>query len=118
MNLIPLSQLPYSARAEESEERAKWPTRAMALDAATIKIVSAPGCYSDAIPPTIGWVLTLSAARALCEQVTTMPGGTCHHRLAYVDGYHSTDALDEYMQAIADGADKDAAVAAYKAATE
>lgn len=99
--LIPLSSIPYAAREREASERAKWPTRAMALDAASIEITLAPGCYGGAFAPRVGFVLTLDAARALAGVLTHMPGGSSHHRLAYNDGWSGSDALDEYIEAIA-----------------
>lgn len=114
--LIPLSSIPYRARQIEARERAKWPTRAMALDAATIKIVDAPGCYGGAFPGAWGWVLTIEAAEAMSEVSTNMPGGSSHHRADYEDGFSSTDALGEYLEAIAHGVPQEVAVAAYNAA--
>lgn len=114
--LIPLSQIPYRARAAEARERAKWPTRAMALDAATIRIMAAPGCYGGAEAPTHGFVLTLEAAEALSEVRAHMPGGTSHRRMDYEDGYPSSDALGDYVEAIAQGKPAADAIAAYEAA--
>lgn len=39
--LMPLNAIPYRARAIESRERATWPARAMALDAATYETARA-----------------------------------------------------------------------------
>ena len=117
--LIPLSSIPYRARGAEASERAKWPTREMALDAATIRIMAAPGCYGGAEAPTHGFVLTAEAAAALSEVQTHMPGGTSHRRMDYSDGYPSSDALDDYLEAIArdqSPAGKEQALAAYQAA--
>lgn len=99
--LIPLSDIPYSGRAAEREARRRiagqhcqygvwmgtkrrgW--QSDALRAAEYEIVMAPGCHSRPYfdPPTVGWVLTASAASALASRVTHMPGGTSHRRLAY-----------------------------------
>jgi hypothetical protein len=79
--LIPIRDLPYSARAEESAERRQYRKRADALDEARYEIVLAPGCHGEPEPPTVGWVLTAKAAEALASRVTYMPGGTCHRRL-------------------------------------
>jgi hypothetical protein len=114
--LFPLSQIPYRARKIEARERAKWPTRAMALDAATIAIMAAPGCYGGAEAPKYGFVLTLDAAEALSEVQTNMPGGTSHRRLDYSDGYPSSEALDDYLEAIARGTAIAEALAAYETA--
>lgn len=99
--LIPLSQIPYRARETEARERAKWPTWAMALDAATIRIIAAPGCYGSPFPPVYGWVLTIEAAQALAAIETRMPGGSSHHRLDYDEYVCSTDALSDYLEAVA-----------------
>lgn len=116
--LIPLTQIPYAARAEEAKARATWPTRAMALDAATLQIVMAPGCYGGPDAPTIGWVLTREAAEALAAMRTYMPGGTSHRRLTWrVNTYQTSDALGEYIEAIARGEDATIAAAAYRQAT-
>lgn len=82
--LIPLNQIPYTARAAESAARRQYTTRASALEAAQHRIVSAPGCHGRPYfdPPVIGWVLTIGAAEAVAAQVTRMPDGTCHRRLA------------------------------------
>lgn len=112
--LINLGDLPYRVRSAEAAERAKWPTRAMALDAATYEIVMAQGCYGGAYAPTIGFVLTREAADALAERLTYLPGGTCHHRLSYQE-CSSSDALGEYLEAIARGDDAEHALSAYKA---
>lgn len=114
--LIPLSDIPYRAREREARERAKWPTRAMALDAATIKIVDAPGCYGGAFPGVWGWMLTIEAAEAMIEVRTNMPGGSSHCRADYQDGYSSSEPLGEYLEAIARGVPQADAVAAYNAA--
>lgn len=117
--LIPLNRIPYRARQAEARERAKWPTRAMALDSATIAIVGAPGCYGGAEAPTYGFVLTSAAAAALAEIKVDMPGGGRHRRLDYQDGYPSSDALGCYLEAVArdpSPAGREAALAAYKAA--
>lgn len=114
-NLIPLSQIPHRARESEAKERAKWPARAMALDAATYEIVLAEGCYSGAYAPTIGYVLTRDAAQALSERMTYMPGGSCHRRLRYAE-CASSQALGGYVQAIAHGADTRIALAEYRSA--
>lgn len=81
--LIPLNEIPYRARAVESKERAKWPTRKMALDAATYRIVAAEGTYSGIDPDVYGWVLTRQAAEALSEVKVSPPGNTWHHLYAY-----------------------------------
>lgn len=117
--LIPLSSIPYAARETEARERAKWPIREMARDAASIEITLAPGCYSGAFAPRIGFVLTHEAARALAGIETHMPGGTAHRRLDYNDGWAGSDALDEYLEAVArdpSEVGKSAALAAYRAA--
>jgi hypothetical protein len=84
--LIPLKSIPTTAaRDAERTARAKHPSRAAALEAATYRIESAPGCHSRPYfdPPVIGWVLTHLAAIAINDQITDMPGGTCHHRRTY-----------------------------------
>lgn len=114
--LIPLSKIPYSARKIEAMARAEWPTRAMALDSASYRIEVAPGCYSSAYPPVVGWVLTRAAAEALAEIQTKMPGGTSHRRLAYsVDSWQTSEALGEYREAIARGVPQAQALAQYEA---
>lgn len=116
-NLIPLSRIPYRARETEAAARAKWPTRAMALDAATYRIEAAEGCYGTAYAPVYGWVLTHAAADALANILTHMPGGTSHHRLSYSEcAGQTTDALGEYMEAIARGVPQAQALAQYEAA--
>lgn len=114
--LIPLNRIPYAAREAEAVERAKWPTRAMALDAASIKIIDAEGCYGGAYPGTWGWVLTRRAAEAISQVETNMPGGSCHNEASYEDGYSASDALGDYMEAIARGVPAAEALAAYEAA--
>lgn len=115
--LIPLSSIPHRARAIEADARAKFPTRAMALDAATYRIEAAEGCYGTAYPPVYGWVLTASAADALAGIVTHMPGGTSHHRMSFTECTgQTTDALGEYMQDIACGVPQAEALAKYEAA--
>lgn len=117
--LIPLSSIPYRARSGEASARAEWPTRQMALDAATYQIVAAAGCYGTAYPPTHGWVLTRGAADALAAIVTRMPGGSCHHRMTWEEStYQTSDALGEYVEAIARGVPKADAIAQYVAATQ
>lgn len=83
--LIPLRDLPYSARAAERDARRAYKTRSAALAAAQYEIVSAPGCHSQPYfdPPRIGWVCTRAAAEALATRRTDMPGGTSHCRLTY-----------------------------------
>lgn len=82
--LIPLSQIPAHARAEERAARKAYPTRRDALQAATVRIVSAPGCHGRPYfdPPTIGWVLTVNAGKALSEVWTHLPGSS-HRSLDY-----------------------------------
>lgn len=119
--LIPLSQIPYSARQTEASERTKYPTRAMALDAATIKIVDAPGTYGGPWPKTRGWVLTATAARAISEVRCRMPGGTSHRLWDCQDGFESIAALGQYLEQIArdpSDAGRSAALAAYRAAEQ
>ncbi len=114
--LIPLSSIPYAARETEARERAKWPTRAMALDAATYEIVLAPGCYGGAVAPTVGWVLTSEAADALAAIVTHMPGGSSHRRLRWEHNTSDTsEALGEYVAARARNVPEAEAIAAYQA---
>lgn len=115
--LIPLSDIPYAARNAEAAERARWPTRAMALDAATYEIIAAEGCYSGAFAPTRGWVLTERAAEAVAGMVVNMPGGSCHRDQDYQENtYETSDALGEYIEAVARGVPQAEAVAAYQAA--
>jgi hypothetical protein len=82
--LIPLKHIPYKARKIEASERRKHSSRKNALESATIEIVLAPGCYSGAYPPTVGWVLTKTAADEMSKRMTTMPGGSAHRRINYV----------------------------------
>lgn len=115
--LIPLSSIPHRAREAEAAARAKFPTRAMALDAATYRIEAAEGCYGTAYPPVYGWVLTRAAADALADIVTHMPGGSSHHRMSFSECTgHTTDALGEYMEDIARGVSRAEALAKYEAA--
>lgn len=114
--LIPLNKIPYSAREREASERAKWPTRAMAADAATIKIIDALGSYDYDDHRVLGWVLTIEAAEAMSDVSTNMPGGSVCNEYDYETGYSSSMALGEYMEAIARGVSQDVAVAAYNAA--
>lgn len=81
--LIPLSSIPYAARAAEREARRAFATRVAALEAAQYRIVVAPGCHSRPYfdPPTVGWVCSREAAEALAAQQTRMPDGTSHSRL-------------------------------------
>lgn len=82
-NLIPLRDIPARARPAESAARRRYQTRAAALDAATWRLVSAPGCHSRPAddPPVVGWTLTRAAAESVAERVIRMPGGTSHHDL-------------------------------------
>lgn len=114
--LIPLNEIPYRARQVESEERAKWPTRKMALDAASWRIVWAAGTYSEAFPPTHGWVLTYQAADALSEIKAYPPGNSGHRLYDYQDDPGGSDALGIYMEDIARGMDEADALAKYEAA--
>lgn len=117
-SLMRLVDIPYRARAAEARERAKWPTRRMALDAATYAICAAPGCYGGAYPPVFGWVLTREAADAVCGVVTNMPGGSSHRRCSCEERTGGSAALDAYIQSIADGVGSDVALAAYNAARD
>lgn len=84
--LIPLAQIPTTAaRDAERRARAKYESRAAALQAAQYEMVVAPGCHSQPHfdPPRIGWVCALSAAEAMAAQLTHMPGNTSHRRIAY-----------------------------------
>lgn len=101
--LIPLAHISHRARGAEAHARAKWPTRAMALDAATIAIIAAPGCYGGAEPPIYGFVLTLVAAVSLSSVKTSMPDGSSHRRLHFYNGYASSTELSEYVDAVARG---------------
>lgn len=114
--LLPLSSLPYCAREMEARERAKWPTREMALDAASYRIIDAPGTYGGAFPGTRGWVLTEDAAEAICAYRCRMPGGTSHALYDYSEESYASDALGEYVEAVARGVPESEALAAYTAA--
>lgn len=114
--LIPLSSIPYRARELEAYERAKWPTHAMALDAASYRIIDAPGTYGGAYPGVRGWVLTRAAAEAICDYRCRMPGNTSHALYDWDECALSTDALGEYVEAIARGVPQAQAIAAYDAA--
>ncbi len=113
--LVPLNRIPYAARRAEADERAKWPTRAMALDAAFYKIVDADGCYSGPFPGLWGWVLTREAAEAISQVRTEMPDGSTHCRASYRLVFATTEALGDYMEAIARGSSPADALAAYEA---
>ena len=78
--LIPIKDIPYSARNAERNARRKFSSRAAALQAASWRLVVAEGCYSGAYPPVLGWCVTEDAAAAISEQETHMPGGTVHNR--------------------------------------
>lgn len=118
--LIPIAHIPYRARAAEAAARAKWPTRDMALDAATFEIVDAPGTYSGAWPCTYGWVCTRFAAIAMTEIMCRMPGDSQHQLFrAQENTRKCSDALSEYLEAVARDQSVDgraAALAAYAAA--
>lgn len=117
--LIPVSSIPYCAREAEARERAKWPSRAMALDAATYEILNAPGTFSGAFPLTVGWVLTRTAAEAIAGERCHMPGGTSHRLWDYQqNAFYTSDTLGEYMEALARGVPQAEALAAYTAARE
>lgn len=77
-DLIPLRRIPYAARAAEAAARRAYPNHQAALDAATFKVVDAPGTYSGAFPGTRGWLLTPAAAEAISALRCHMPGGTSH----------------------------------------
>jgi hypothetical protein len=83
--LIPLADIPYSARARERQARKAYGSRAAALAGAQFEIVSAPGCHSRPSfdPPSIGWVCSRVTAEALAARLTHMPDGTSHRRLAF-----------------------------------
>lgn len=82
MKLIPLSEIPYSARATESTARAQCGSRDAALEEAQYHIVAAPGCHGRPYfdPPSVGWTITRQAAEAYTSQATRMPDGTSHRR--------------------------------------
>jgi hypothetical protein len=82
--LIPLADIPHAARAAERHARAAYTSRAAALEAAQYRLDVAPGCHGRPYfdPPVIGWCVSRAAAAAMVEQVTHMPGGTCHRRVA------------------------------------
>lgn len=82
--LLPLAQIPYTARQSESAARKRHASRAEALRAAQYEIVQAAGTYSGAYAPTVGWCCSRAAAEALAAELTHMPGNTCHHSLSYV----------------------------------
>lgn len=111
--LVSLSKIPHAARSAEAKERAKWPTREMALDSASYEILAAPGCYGGAFPPSHGWVLTRDAAEAIAGQMTHMPGNTSHRRQDYQERAVSTDALGDYIEAVARGVPQTEALAKY-----
>lgn len=81
--LIPLSEIPYSARAAESKARKSYETRAKALEAATYEVVEGPGTFSGAFPGSIGRTCTKAAAEACASQVTRMPGNTSFHPYSF-----------------------------------
>lgn len=81
--LIALADIPHCARSAERAARNKHACRGAALAAATYEIVLAPGCYSGAYAPTVGWCCSRDAAEALSERLTHMPGGTSHSRLRW-----------------------------------
>ena len=114
-SLIPLNRLPYAVRQAEADERAKWPTRAMALDAASYMIVDAYGCYGGPHPGVWGWVLTPEAAEAMRQVRTPMPDGSAHRRASYLVVCAPTEALGAYMEAIARGVSPAIALAVYEA---
>lgn len=77
--LLALSQIPTAdARDAERAARAKYPTRAAALEAASLEVVDAEGCYSGAYPRTYGWLCSTKAAAAVSAEQTHMPGNTSH----------------------------------------
>lgn len=82
--LIPLKDIPHSARAAESAQRKVWGDEA--LDLARYKIVTAPGCHGRPYfdPPVLGWVCTQEAAEALKARLTHMPDHSSHHRVSYI----------------------------------
>jgi CelD/BcsL family acetyltransferase involved in cellulose biosynthesis len=75
-HLIPLREIPHTARAAEAAARRAHPTRAAAWRAARYELEAAPGCS-----PMLGrhWVLTRAAADALAAEVVRLPGGSAHH---------------------------------------
>lgn len=83
--LIPISDIPCSARKLESRARKAAGSRSTALEVAQYEIVVAPGCHGrpNDDPPRVGWVLTRDAAEALASRQTHMPDGTSHSRLRY-----------------------------------
>lgn len=79
MSPIALSNIPATAR--DAERRA----RAQATDNSGYEIVVRPGCHGrpPSDPPVVGYVESLTAARALAAELTRMPDGSQHRRLSY-----------------------------------
>jgi hypothetical protein len=80
--LIPLRDIPYTARRAESAARKAAGSRAQALESARGRIVVAPGCHSRPYfdPPVVGWTMTRRAGLAVASQLTRMPDGNHHRR--------------------------------------
>lgn len=66
---IPLSDIPHKARALESKMRRAHRSEKDALTAAQFRIEKAPKKSTRKIH-TLGWVLSLHAARVLCKRTT------------------------------------------------
>lgn len=63
--LIPLKDIPYSARDAEARERRKYPSRNDAFQAVCWQLEIADGYHGEAYAPVVGFCLTRAAADAL-----------------------------------------------------
>ena len=82
--LMPLASIPARARDAERRARATYSTRNDALKAARWAIVDGEGCYSSSEDRTTwGYVLTLDAAKSMCDVRANPPGGATHAPYSY-----------------------------------
>ena len=110
--LVPLSRIPAEARDIEVAGRRKWKAPDMALDAARIKITCVTRDGESSHARMFGWVLTAEAADALVQA----PGMAGCERLDYEVCDASSEALGDYVEAIARGVPRSEALLAYIAA--
>lgn len=81
-DLVPLNDIPLAVRQIERDARKRLGEDA--LEAARYRIVLREGCHNKPFAPTVGWTVTVQAAKALENRITYMPDGNNHRRLEYV----------------------------------
>lgn len=79
MRLLPLTDIPRSARDAERNARERYATAESGLQAASYCIQDAPGHYGNQ-PVVYGRVITLEAAEACAAETIHIRGAVCFPR--------------------------------------